>query len=97
LRQLKTKNSSMVQGPSTVGTGPTVGQVYVHDIGSFAIAGNASLITISWPAALMATLQTSSSLASTNWTAYGGAVINIAGTNLVTIAPRTGNLFFRLH
>jgi Tol biopolymer transport system component len=75
----------------------TVGQVYVHDIGSFAIAGNASLITISWPAALMATLQTSSSLASTNWTAYGGAVINIAGTNLVTIAPRTGNLFFRLH
>ena len=80
-----------------------VGHVYVRDLGSvtnagsLAIAGNASLITVSWPAALAATLQTNSSLASTNWTAYGGTVSNLGGTNTVTLAPRMSKLFFRLH
>jgi hypothetical protein len=79
------------------------GDVYVRDLGSvtnagaLAIAGNASRLTVSWPAALVATLQTNSSLASTNWTAYGGTVISLGGTNTVTLAPTTSKLFFRLH
>jgi Tol biopolymer transport system component len=82
-------------------TNAIVGQVYLRDLGAhlgaLAIAGNASLITVSWPAAVVATLQTNSSLASTNWTAYGGTVISLGGTNTVTLAPPTSRLFFRLH
>jgi Tol biopolymer transport system component len=80
------------------------GDVYVRDLGSvpnagaLAIAGNASRITVSWPTAVAGSLQTNSSLASTNWTAYGGTVISLGGTNTVTLAPpTTSKLFFRLH
>ena len=79
------------------------GHVYVRDLGSvpnagaLAIAGNASRITVSWPTAVAGTLQTNGSLASTNWTAYGGTVISLGGTNTVTLAPTTSKLFFGLH
>ena len=60
------------------------------------IEGNASQVKVSWPAATLGTLQTNSNLASSSWTAYGGSVINLNGTNIVTIVPPSGNLFFRL-
>jgi hypothetical protein len=61
-----------------------------------AIAGNASQVQVFWPVAVGGTLQTNSNLASTNWMDYVGSVINLGGTNTVTIAPPRGNLFFRL-
>lgn len=61
------------------------------------IGGNAGQIQVSWPAVVGAMLQTNSDLASTNWAAYGGSVVNLGGTNTVTSAPAAGSLFFRLH
>ena len=60
------------------------------------IEGNAGQIKVTWPTAIGATLQTNSNLASTNWTDYGGSVSNLGGTNIVTLAPPTDKLFFRL-
>jgi hypothetical protein len=72
-------------------------QVYVRDLGALAIAGNASLVTVSWPLALGATLQTNRNLHSTNWTAYGGAKTNLGGTTSIAVAAPKDNLFFRLY
>ena len=60
------------------------------------IEGNASQIKMTWPAAISAVLQTNSNLASTNWANYSGAVSNLSGTNVVTLAPSADKFFFRL-
>ena len=63
---------------------------------TLAIGKSGDNVNIYWPAAAVATLQTNGTLASTNWTAYVGPVTNAGGTDIVTIAPPVGNLFFRL-
>ncbi len=60
------------------------------------VEGNSSQIKVTWPAAISAMLQTNSNLASTNWADYSGAVSNLSGTNIVTLAPLADKLFFRL-
>jgi hypothetical protein len=60
------------------------------------ITGNGSGVTVSWPALTGATLQTNASVNSGNWAAYGGPVTTAGITNSATIAPASGDLFFRL-
>jgi len=53
-------------------------------------------VVVSWPDSGSHTLQTNGNLTTTNWVNYGGIITTTNGTNSVTIAPPTGNLFFRL-
>jgi hypothetical protein len=53
-------------------------------------------VVVSWPDSGSPTLQTNGNLTTTNWGNYGGMITTTNGTNSVTIAPPTGNLFFRL-
>jgi ribosomal protein S11 len=53
-------------------------------------------VVVSWPDSGSHTLQTNGVLTTTNWGNYGGMITTTNGTNSVTIAPPTGNLFFRL-
>ena len=53
-------------------------------------------VVVSWPNTGSFTLQTNSNLTASNWGNFGGTVNSGGGTNSVTIAPPTGNLFFRL-
>jgi hypothetical protein len=53
-------------------------------------------VIISWPGTGGYTLQQSSGLAGSSWTTSGYSITTANGTNSITIAPPTGNLFFRL-
>jgi hypothetical protein len=53
-------------------------------------------VVVSWPATGSYTLQTNNNLNLSNWLGYSGAITTVNGTNSATIAPPTGNLFFRL-
>jgi hypothetical protein len=55
-------------------------------------------VIVSWPDTGSFTLQQNSNLSATNsWTASGGTVTTANGTNSVTFAAPSGDLFFRLH
>jgi hypothetical protein len=58
-----------------------------------AAPGSASVF---WPGPVDFVLQTNMNLASTNWGNFSGSITTSNGTNSITIAPATGNLFFRL-
>ena len=54
-------------------------------------------VVVSWPSSATGwELQTNGNLSMPNWANYGGTVQDNQGTNSVTFAPPTGNLFFRL-
>ena len=56
-------------------------------------------VIVAWPdipATVGFVLQTNTSLAFPNWSAYRGTVSNIRGSNVATISPVTGLEFFRL-
>jgi hypothetical protein len=54
-------------------------------------------VVLAWPSSATGfVLQTNGSLTMPNWANYGGTVQSNQGTNSVTFAPLTGNLFFRL-
>jgi hypothetical protein len=53
-------------------------------------------VLVSWLNTAGYTLQTNNNLTTSNWVGYTGAITNVTGTNLVTISPPKGNLFFRL-
>jgi len=53
-------------------------------------------VVVSWPATGTYSLQTNGDLTTPAWIDYGGMINNADGTNSVTIASPTGNLFFRL-
>ena len=57
---------------------------------------NTNSVTVAWPATSLYALQTNSSLASTNWGAYGGSIASINGTNIATVGSLGGSRFFRL-
>jgi hypothetical protein len=58
----------------------------------------ANSVKIIWPAPATNTytLQQNANLVSTSWTTSGYTITNGFGTNFCTVAPPTGNLFFRL-
>ena len=58
----------------------------------------ANSVRIIWPdpATNTYTLQQNGNLATTSWVTSGYPITNGFGTNYCTIAPPTGNLFFRL-
>ena len=61
------------------------------------IAHSGNSVIVSWPNTVSSTLQTNNNLASASgWNAYGGTVNTTSGTNIITISPPTGSLFFRL-
>ncbi|HON06783.1 MAG TPA: hypothetical protein PLW02_01645, partial [Verrucomicrobiota bacterium] len=60
------------------------------------IESNNGQINLTWPAAIGATLQMNNVLSTTDWTDYTGTVLNLNGTNTVTIAPSGDKMFFRL-
>jgi hypothetical protein len=62
------------------------------------VPNGANSVKIIWPdpATNTYTLQQNANLATTSWTTSGYAITPANGTNSVTIAPPTGNLFFRL-
>jgi hypothetical protein len=53
-------------------------------------------VRILWPANGSFILQQNGSLAAGAWTANTNDIARLDGTNSITIAPLTGNLFFRL-
>ena len=53
-------------------------------------------VQVRWPATGAFTLQQNANLATTNWVTSGYTITSASGTNSITIAPPTGNLFFRL-
>jgi hypothetical protein len=53
-------------------------------------------VTVFWAASAGVILQTNAIVSSANWVAYGGPVLNLGNSNSATLAPATGNLFFRL-
>jgi hypothetical protein len=53
-------------------------------------------VVVSWLDAGSYTLQTNNNLNTSTWLGYGGTINTVNGTNSVTVAPPTGNLFFRL-
>jgi hypothetical protein len=53
-------------------------------------------VVVSWPDTGSYSLQTNGDLTTSGWMDYGGAINTANGTNSVTIAMPTGNLFFRL-
>jgi hypothetical protein len=55
-----------------------------------------NVAVVSWANTGSYTLQTNSTLSSTNWAGYSGSITSNNGTNTVTISPTVGNLFFRL-
>ena len=56
-----------------------------------------SSVIVSWPNTGSYTLQQNGNLAvPAGWTATGYSVTTSNGTNSITVAPPTGNLFFRL-
>ena len=58
-------------------------------------AGNS--VIVSWPNTGSYTLQQNGNLAvPAGWTATGYSITTSNGTNSITVAPPTGNLFFRL-
>jgi hypothetical protein len=58
---------------------------------SITISGSRAIV--SWPSSVTGyTLQTNSNLSTTNWSNYGGTVVN----NTITNSPPTGTVFFRL-
>jgi hypothetical protein len=64
---------------------------------NLSITQSGNSVMVWWPNAAVCTLQTNNILAAASgWTAYGGTVSTANGTNSVTIAPPTGDLFFRL-
>jgi hypothetical protein len=63
---------------------------------ALSITGNSSQVVVYWPKAAGGTLQTNADLATANWVDCGGTMIIQGGTNLVTVAPPTGKLSFRL-
>ena len=62
------------------------------------VPNGANSVKILWldPATNTYTLQQNVNLATTNWTTSGYTITNGFGTNVCTITPPTGNLFFRL-
>ena len=91
-------------------TADRIGNLYVADtlnstirMGVIATVPNLTVgfaapgsVVVSWPDSGSHTLQTNGNLTTTNWVNYGGMITTTNGTNSVTIAPPTGNLFFRL-
>ena len=54
-------------------------------------------VVVSWPNTGSYSLQQNNNLAATAaWTTSGYSIATANGTNTVTVAPATGNLFFRL-
>jgi len=54
-------------------------------------------VTVSWPATGSYTLQQKGNVGQpANWVTSSYTITTINGTNSITIAPPTGNLFFRL-
>jgi hypothetical protein len=54
-------------------------------------------LVFTWPSSATGfVVQTNGNLSMPNWANYGGTVQSNQGTNSVTFAPLTGNLFFRL-
>ena len=54
-------------------------------------------VVVSWPDTGSYSLQQNGNLAaSASWTASGYSITTANGTNRITVAPATGNLFFRL-
>ncbi|HEV2434998.1 MAG TPA: hypothetical protein VG077_03295 [Verrucomicrobiae bacterium] len=61
------------------------------------ITHSGNSVIVSWPNTGSYTLQQNSNLATpAGWTTSGYSINTANGTNSVTIAPPTGNLFFRL-
>ena len=53
-------------------------------------------VIVSWPNTGTYTLQQNTTLGGGSWTTSGYTISTDNGTNSITIAPPTGNLFFRL-
>jgi hypothetical protein len=54
-------------------------------------------VMVSWPSSFTGwTLQQNANLATAGWTPTSYYIVNIDGTNSITITPPMGNLFFRL-
>lgn len=61
------------------------------------VLSNTNSAVISWPSPSTGfVLQQNADLTTTNWTASGYPITTNNGTNSITLAPPTGNLFFRL-
>jgi hypothetical protein len=60
------------------------------------ITPNAGGVMISWPVNDAYALQTTSDLATSNWTEISSGITVVGGTNQLTVAAPTGNVFFRL-
>ena len=62
------------------------------------VPNGANSVKIIWPdpATNTYTLQQNANLATTSWVTSGYTITNGSGTNVCTITPPTGNLFFRL-
>ena len=54
-------------------------------------------VKVSWPNTGSYTLLQNSSVAGGSWMTSGYTVTTSNGTNSITVAPPTGNLFFQLH
>jgi hypothetical protein len=83
--------------------GPTVQRVVLDGLSLqsgtpplLSIRDNNNQIQVSWQAIYGGVLQTNEDLALGKWGNYGGAVASLASTNLATLAPSRGALFFRL-
>jgi hypothetical protein len=64
---------------------------------TLSITRSGSSVVVSWPNSAACTLQQSSSLsAPSGWTTSGCTPTTSNGTNSITIASPTGNMFFRL-
>ncbi|MGO8700545.1 MAG: hypothetical protein ACLQVY_22880 [Limisphaerales bacterium] len=60
-------------------------------------SGGPGNVVVSWPSTGSYSLQQNNNLAATaGWTISGYSITTANGTNSVTVAPATGNLFFRL-
>jgi len=64
----------------------------------FIVPNGANSVKLLWsdPATNTFTLQQNANLATANWVTSGYTITNGFGTNVCTITPPTGNLFFRL-
>ncbi len=70
-------------------------QVLVSELPALSITESGTSVIVSWPATGTNTLLQTTDLAGGTWTTNTD-YISTNGTNILTIAPPVGNLFFRL-